>query len=64
MKYVNYVLIILGAAIAVYAKAGETQNQYVLIGGIMVLMIGIYRISKTIPSKPTNSEQDADDETK
>ncbi|MFV0564489.1 MAG: hypothetical protein ACK5NB_01515 [Flavobacteriaceae bacterium] len=58
MKYLNYILIIIGAAIAIYAKAGEAQNQYMLIGGIMVLMIGIYRISKTIPSKYSETEDE------
>lgn len=56
MKYLNYLLIIVGGFIAVYAKSGIEQNQYILIGGIVVLMIGVYRISKTIPSK--NDEED------
>lgn len=51
MKYLNYILIVIGAAVAIYSKAEDQQNQYILIGGIMLLMIGIYRISKTIPSK-------------
>ncbi len=51
MKYFNYILIIIGAVIALYSKAGTEQNQYILIGGIVVLMIGIYRISRNIPSK-------------
>ena len=57
MKYFNYLLIIIGAIIAMYAKGGEQQNQYILIVGIVILMIGIYRIAKTIPSK-INSEDD------
>ncbi len=56
MKYLNYILIILGSLVAAFAKSGTEQNEYVLIGGIALLMIGIYRISKTIPSK-----QDTDD---
>ncbi|MCH4552745.1 hypothetical protein [Aestuariibaculum lutulentum] len=55
MKYINYILIVLGAVVAIYSKAGEEQNQYILIAGIIILMAGIYRISKTIPSK--NSEE-------
>jgi general stress protein CsbA len=51
MKYLNYILILLGSIVAIYAKSGTNQNEYILIGGIVVLMIGIYRISKTIPSK-------------
>ncbi len=51
MKYLNYIIIILGAIVAIYAKAGTEQNQYILIGGVMLLMVGVYRISKTIPSR-------------
>ena len=51
MKYLNYILIIVGAFVAMYAKVGTDQNQYILIGGIVLLMIGIYRVSKTISSR-------------
>lgn len=56
MKYLNYILIIIGSIIALYAKNVAEQNEYVLIGGITVLMIGIYRISKTIPSRKDNDD--------
>jgi len=56
MKFFNYVLILIGAVIAIYAKTGTEQNEYVLIGGLAVLMIGIYRISKSIPSKYDDDE--------
>ncbi|MCL6296661.1 hypothetical protein [Jejuia spongiicola] len=59
MKYFNYILIVIGAIVALYSKAGTEQNQYVLIGGIVVLMIGIYRISRNIPSK--NDEDNTQD---
>jgi hypothetical protein len=63
MKYLNYILILFGAFVAMYAKTNSDQNQFVLIGGIVVLMIGIYRVSRTIPSKKEddnidNSEND------
>ncbi|NNC51202.1 MAG: LPXTG cell wall anchor domain-containing protein [Flaviramulus sp.] len=51
MNYLNYFLIIIGAIVAMYAKTGTNQNQYVLIGGIVLLMIGIYRISRNIKSR-------------
>lgn len=51
MKYLNYILILIGAIVAMYSKADQEQNQFVLIGGIVILMIGVYRISKTIRSK-------------
>jgi hypothetical protein len=56
MKYINYILIVVGAVVSIFAESGPGQNEYVLIGGIALLMIGVYRISKTIPSK-----HDADD---
>lgn len=60
-RILSLLLIIIGGFIAVYAKAGMDQNQYVLIGGIMILMMGVYRISRNIPSKndrDTPSEND------
>lgn len=44
-----------------YGKAGADNNQYVLIVGIVMLMIGIYRLSKTIPSKDNNENEDEND---
>ncbi|NRA91873.1 MAG: hypothetical protein HRU26_04160 [Psychroserpens sp.] len=53
----SYILILLGAMVAIYAQAGEEQNQFILIGGIVCLMLGIYRISRNIPSKTDTDEQ-------
>lgn len=50
-RALNLLLIIIGGLIAIYSKAGADQNQYLLIGGIMLLMLGVYRISRNIPSK-------------
>ncbi|MDD7887002.1 hypothetical protein [Flavivirga sp. 57AJ16] len=58
MKYLNYILIVLGAIIAIYAKSDTQQNEYILIGGIVILMIGVYRISKGIPSKQDGEDID------
>jgi uncharacterized membrane protein HdeD (DUF308 family) len=55
-KTLNYVLIIIGGVIAIYAQAGEEQDTVVLVIGIVVLMIGIYRISKNIGDKPKGPE--------
>ncbi len=59
MKYLNYILILVGAFIAMYAKAGADQNQALLVIGIVMLMLGVYRVSRTIPSK--NSEHNIED---
>ncbi|MDG1729389.1 MAG: LPXTG cell wall anchor domain-containing protein [Algibacter sp.] len=61
MKYVNYILIIIGAFIAMYAKTGTDQNQYILIGGIVILILGVYRVSRNIPSRH-NSENENNSE--
>lgn len=50
-RALNLLLIIIGGIVAIYANAGMDQNQYVLIGGIVMLMTGVYRISKNIQSK-------------
>lgn len=64
MKYLNYILIFLGAIIAMYAKVDANQNQFILIVGIIVLMIGVYRISKSIPSRHERGHDDSVDEDK
>ena len=56
-RTISYFLIVIGGIIAIYAQAKADQNQYILIGGIMILMLGIYNISRNIPSK-----NDQDDE--
>jgi len=56
-RIISYILILIGAFVAIYAQAGEDQNQYILLGGIVVLMLGIYRISRNIPNK-NNQEED------
>lgn len=50
-KNINYLFILLGGIIALYAQAGEEQNEYLLISGIVLLMIGLYRISRNLSSK-------------
>ena len=56
-KNINYFLIAIGAIVSLYAQNQKNQNEVLLIGGIVVLMIGIYRISRHIPSK-----KDVDDD--
>lgn len=47
----------MGIIIALYSKLGDGQNQYFLVGGIVVLMLGIYRLSRNIPSR---NDEDSD----
>lgn len=58
MKYLNYILILLGAIVALYANGSEEQNVYVLIVGIIMLMAGVARVARTIPSKGLRDEEE------
>ena len=62
-KKLNYILILVGGAIALYAQAQEEQNQYFLIGGIFVLMIGLYRLSREISQKNTTENDISNSDT-
>ena len=57
-RRLNFLFIIVGGCVALYANANDTQNLYILIGGILLLMIGLYRLSKGLSSK----EEDENDQ--
>ena len=61
-RAINLVCIVLGGIIAIYAQAEAQQNTYLLIGGIVLLMFGIYRTSRNIPSKYEKQEEETLDE--
>jgi len=50
-KYINYLLLLIGSMVAIYAQAGKKQDVVILILGIVILMFGLFRISSSIPSK-------------
>ncbi len=56
-RIISLLAIVVGGAIALYAQAEEKQDTYLLIGGIVLLMFGIYRISRNIPSKYDKEEE-------
>ena len=47
-RIINIVFILVGGGIALYANPEEDQNEYLLIFGVVILMIGLYRLSKGI----------------
>ncbi|MBT8261000.1 MAG: hypothetical protein HKO92_11865 [Flavobacteriaceae bacterium] len=55
-RILNIVLIIIGGTVAIYAEADESQNLYILIGGLFILMVGLYRLSRQIPDKKPKDE--------
>jgi hypothetical protein len=58
-RLLNIICIILGGIVAIYAQAEEQQNTYLLIGGIVLLMFGVYRTSRNIPSKFENQKEES-----
>ena len=57
-RTINFISIVAGGIVAIYAQAQEKQNMYLLMGGIVLLMFGIYRTSRNIPSKYDNQEEE------
>jgi hypothetical protein len=58
-RLINIICIVGGGAIAIYAQAEAKQNTYLLMGGIIMLMFGIYRVSRNIPSKYDKQEEES-----
>jgi hypothetical protein len=57
-RLINFLCIVAGGVVAIYAQADAKQNTYLLIGGIALLMIGVYRTSRNIPSKFEKQEEE------
>lgn len=57
-RIINVICIVIGGLVALYAQAQEQQNTYLLMGGIVLLMLGIYRISRNIPSKYDKQDEE------
>lgn len=56
-RLINFICIVVGGLVAFYAQAQEEQNTYILMGGVVLLVFGIYRTSRNIPSKHDNLEE-------
>ncbi|BAO77103.1 hypothetical protein [Winogradskyella sp. PG-2] len=57
-RTINFICIVVGGLVALYAQAQEQQNTYLLTAGIVLLMFGIYRTSRNIPSKFDKQEEE------
>ena len=55
-RTINLILIVIGGFVAIYAEPGEGQNTYILLAGVMLLMIGLYRLSRGISDKNHNED--------
>ena len=56
-RIINFICIVAGGLVAFYANAQQERNTYLLIGGIVLLMFGVYRTSRNIPSKIDKEEE-------
>ena len=56
-RTLNFLCILVGGLVAFYAQAQQNQNTYILIGGIALLIFGVYRTSRNIPSKLDNEDE-------
>lgn len=56
-RNLNFICILVGGIIAFYAQAQEEQNTYILIGGVVLLVFGVYRTSRNIPEKQEDAEE-------
>lgn len=61
-RTINILLIIIGLALAVSAQTYEPKNQYLLIAGIVVIMIAIYRVSSKLSSKNKDEKISSENE--
>ena len=61
-RNISYVLILGGGILALYQQSLETPNQYLLIAGLGMLMVGVYTTSRRIPDKKKSSKDDEDHE--
>lgn len=57
-KYLDFIFIVIGGFIAIYIQADEVQNPYLLVAGIAILMFGLMRLSRRIPSKNLQDENE------
>ena len=53
----NFALILVGGIISIYANAEDQQELYLLLIGVMILMFGLYRVSRGISAKRENSDE-------
>ncbi|SFO16624.1 hypothetical protein SAMN05444369_11182 [Capnocytophaga haemolytica] len=52
----NYILMILGVAIALSRYWFKQYDQLLLTVGVVLLMVGVYRISRGLPPKEESNE--------
>jgi disulfide bond formation protein DsbB len=55
-RNLSYVMILGGGILALYEQSKNEANQYVIILGLVMLMVGVYLTSKRIPKNNDASD--------
>lgn len=63
MKFIKtYLIIIIGSVILVFANTETLKTPYLYIVGIILLMFGLFNVSRTVRSKEDIKDVDFNDE--
>lgn len=54
--------IIIGAILIIFDLSGENENVYIRIGGLVILMIGLYNSTKQWAKDNPKDDQSTDDD--
>jgi hypothetical protein len=55
-RNLSYALILIGGILALYEQSRNEANQYVIILGLAMLMVGVYATSRRIPKNNDPSD--------
>ncbi|OIQ30277.1 MAG: hypothetical protein BM564_02575 [Bacteroidetes bacterium MedPE-SWsnd-G2] len=61
-RIISVICIVIGAGLAIYSQDLDADKNYYMIGGIMLVMIGVYRVSRNIPSKHAEDNEQENQE--
>ncbi|MDT0691857.1 hypothetical protein RM549_18845 [Salegentibacter sp. F188] len=61
-QVINTILIVVGGGLLIYAIAAENANQYFKIGGLIIIMIGLYRATNHWVATKDDHKEDENQE--
>ncbi|WP_029036772.1 hypothetical protein [Salinimicrobium xinjiangense] len=63
-QFLNSMLIIVGGAALLFEISGEERNVYVMVGGLIMLMLGLYRATNFWVETKDDHKKDPEEEDK
>ena len=61
-RNISYALILLGGILALYEQSKDDPNQYLVIIGLAMLMVGVYTTARRIPEKKNSEAQETEED--